>query len=305
MKCVKCRDKAVVHIRRHNAAFCSACFQEYFTNQVARAIKEDRMFSHEDRVLVAISGGKDSLALWDVLINLGYDTAGLHIHQGIFAYSAASFEKTTHFAEGRGAKLITIDLAAEGDLDIPGVASSTRRTQCSACGVIKRHYFNKVAVEGGFTILATGHNLDDEAARLLGNVLRWQSAYLAAQSPVLEATHPRLAKKVKPLYRLSEYETAAYAFLRGIDYIVEECPFSHDAIQLHYKEALNQLEHRSPGTKHSFVQGFMREGRKAFAATTSVQLKACSSCGYPTTGDVCGFCRLQREVQKAKAGARE
>jgi uncharacterized protein (TIGR00269 family) len=294
-----------VHIRRHNSAFCPVCFQEYFSNQVARTIKEDHMFTQQDRVLVGVSGGKDSLALWEVLINLGYDTAGLHIHQGIFEYSASSFEKTTRFAESRGARLITIDLAAEGDLDIPGVASSTRRTQCSACGVIKRHYFNKVAVEGGFTIMATGHNLDDEAARLLGNVLRWQSPYLAVQSPVLEATHPQLVKKVKPLYRLSEYETAAYAFLHGIDYIVEECPFSHDAIQLQYKAVLNQLEQRSPGTKHSFVTGFMREGRKAFAETTSVQLKQCASCGYPTTGDVCGFCRLQREVQKAKSGVRK
>jgi tRNA(Ile)-lysidine synthase TilS/MesJ len=127
------------------------------------------MFTRQDRILVAVSGGKDSLALWDVLIKLGYDTAGLHIHQGIFEYSASSFEKTTRFAKERDLTLITIDLAAEGDLDIPGVASSTRRTQCSACGVIKRHYFNKAAVEGGFTIMATGHNLDDEAARLLGN----------------------------------------------------------------------------------------------------------------------------------------
>ncbi|MBI3327820.1 MAG: TIGR00269 family protein [Nitrospinae bacterium] len=304
MKCVKCRDKALVHIRRHNSAFCRACFLEYFTNQVARAIKEERMFTQHDRVLVAVSGGKDSLALWDVLIDLGYETAGLHIHQGIFDYSAASFEKTTRYAEGRGVKLITVDLAAEGDIEIPSVAGSTKRTECSACGLIKRHYFNKAAVEGGFTVLATGHNLDDEAARLLGNVLRWQSAYLAVQSPVLEATHPRLAKKVKPLYRLSEYETASYAFLRGIDYIIEECPFSHDAIQLQYKAVLNQLEHRSPGTKQSFVLGFQREGRRAFAETTEVHLKECPSCGYPTTGDVCGFCRLQQEVQKVKSGAR-
>jgi uncharacterized protein (TIGR00269 family) len=294
-----------VNIRRHNAAFCRPCFSEYFTNQVARAIKEDRMFTQDDRVLVAVSGGKDSLALWDVLINLGYETAGLHIHQGIFDYSAASFEKTTRFAAARGAPLITVDLAAEGELAIPSVAGSTRRTECSACGLIKRHYFNKIAVEGGFTVTATGHNLDDEAARLLGNVLRWQTAYLAAQSPVLEATHPRLVKKVKPLYRLSEYETASYAFLRGIDYIVEECPFSHDAIQLQYKEVLNQLEHRSPGTKQSFVLGFQRQGRKAFADTTAVQLKECLSCGYPTTGDVCGFCRLQEEVRSPKSSVRK
>jgi uncharacterized protein (TIGR00269 family) len=153
--------------------------------------------------------------------------------------------------------------------------------------------------------MATGHNLDDEAARLLGNVLRWQSAYLAVQSPVLQATHPRLVKKVKPLYRLSEYETASYAFLQGIDYIVEECPFSHDAIQLQYKAVLNQLEHRSPGTKQSFVLGFLREGRQAFAESAAVHLNECLSCGYPTTGEVCGFCRLQQEVQRPKSGARK
>jgi len=305
VKCVKCRNKALVQIRRHNSAFCQPCFEEYFTNQVARAIKEEHMLTHQDRVLVAVSGGKDSLALWDVLLNLGYETAGLHIHQGIFDYSASSFEKTTRYAESRGARLITIDLGAEGDLEIPSVAGSTRRTECSACGLIKRHYFNKVALEEGFTIMATGHNLDDEAARLLGNVLRWQSAYLAVQTPVLEATHPRLVKKVKPLFRLSEYETASYAFLRGIDYIVEECPFSHDAIQLQYKEVLNRLEHRSPGTKQSFVLGFLREGRRAFAETTEVHLKECLSCGYPTTGEVCGFCRLQQEVQHARSGVRK
>jgi uncharacterized protein (TIGR00269 family) len=302
---VKCREKALVHIRRHNSAFCQSCFQEYFTNQVARAIKEEHMFTHDDRLLVAVSGGKDSLALWDVLIDLGYETTGLHIHQGIFDYSASSLEKTTRYAESRGVRLITVDLAAEGNLEIPNVAASTRRTECSACGLIKRHYFNKAAVEGGFTIMATGHNLDDEAARLLGNVLRWQSAYLAVQSPVLQATHPRLVKKVKPLYRLSEYETASYAFLRGIDYIVEECPFSHDAIQLQYKAVLNQLEHRSPGTKQSFVLGFLREGRQAFAESAAVQLNECLSCGYPTTGEVCGFCRLQQEVQRPKSGARK
>ena len=93
-------------------------------------------------------------------------------------------------------------------------------------------------------------------------------------------------------------------YQQSIEYIVEECPFSHDAIQLQYKEVLNQLEQRSPGTKHSFVLGFMREGRKAFAEATPVQLKECPSCGYPTTGEICGFCRLQQEVHRAKSGVR-
>jgi uncharacterized protein (TIGR00269 family) len=143
--------------------------------------------------------------------------------------------------------------------------------------------------------MATGHNLDDEAARLLGNVLRWQSAYLAVQSPVLEATHPRLVKKVKPLYRLSEYETAAYAFLRGIDYIVEECPMAEGNRHLAYKDALNALEQRSPGAKASFLFGFLERAHDRFAADAEeerAELTPCVVCGSPTTGEICAFCRM-------------
>src|SRR5260370_616961 len=107
---------------------------------------------------------------------------------------------------------------------VPAGAGRTPRPPCSACGTMKRHYFDAAALEGGFDVLVTGHNLDDEAARLMGNVLRWQTDHLARQRPVLPATHPKFVRKVKPLYLTSEYETAVYAFMRGIDYIVDECP---------------------------------------------------------------------------------
>ena len=116
----------------------------------------------------------------------------------------------------------------------PTSPRSRAASPCSACGTIKRHYFDAAALDGGFDVLATGHNLDDEAARLLGNVLHWQRDHLARQRPVLPPTHPKFVRKVKPLYLLSEYETAVYAFMRGIDYVVEECPNSRrrDAARL-------------------------------------------------------------------------
>src|SRR5207248_1006161 len=115
-----------------------------------------------------------------------------------------------------------------------------RRPPCSACGTMKRHSFDAAALEGGFDVLVTGHNLDDEAARLMGNVLRWQTDHLARQRPVLPATHPKFVRKVKPLYLTSEYETAVYAFMRGLDYIVDECPNAAGASQLLYKDVLNR-----------------------------------------------------------------
>ena len=87
MKCRKCGGGAVIELPRHNVAFCAPDFQEFFRKQVAEAIRKHKMFTTEEPVLVAVSGGKDSLALWDVLIETGYQTAGLYLGLGIFAYS--------------------------------------------------------------------------------------------------------------------------------------------------------------------------------------------------------------------------
>jgi uncharacterized protein (TIGR00269 family) len=308
MKCTRCRAPAEVQLRAHNAAFCRPCYLFYFRRAVERAIAGERMFEKHERLLVAVSGGKDSLALWDVLAELGYDTTGLYLGLGIGTYSEQSHEKARRFADARGLPLRVVALEEEeSGLAVPRIAQLTRRVPCSACGTMKRHYFDAVAFEGGFDILVTGHNLDDEAARLLGNVLRWQKDHLARQRPVLPPTHPRFVRKVKPLYLTSEYETAVYAFMRGIDYIVEECPNAAGATQLVYKEALNRLEAASPGTKLAFVKEFLRTGQPAFAEVERQEPNACVRCGMPAYGDACAFCRLVREVEaksaRASAGA--
>jgi len=296
MKCKRCQGKAEIHIRQHNAAFCRGCFIFFLQRQVQRAIEKQRMFARDEEVLVAVSGGKDSLALWDILGELGFHTTGMHLALGIGAYSQASTEKTEAFARARGLRLITVRLEEEG-VAIPAVVASTHRPACAACGIIKRHYFDRLAFEHGFPVVATGHNLDDEAARLLGNVLHWQMHHLAKQHPVMESTHERLVRKVKPLFRISEYETAAYAFFRGIDYIVEECPNSVGATQLVYKDALNRLETVMSGTKLAFVQEFLRTGRVAFAGHSDGAPETCARCGAPAFGSLCAFCGLVQEVE--------
>jgi len=307
VKCVRCRARAEVQLRAHNAAYCRPCFLFVFRRQVERAIDSERMFTQGERLLVAVSGGKDSLALWDVLADLGYDTTGLYVGLGIGVYSDVSHAKVVAFAERRGLPVRVVTLEDEGGgLAVPTVAGLTRRVPCSACGTMKRHWFDTAAVEGGFDVLVTGHNLDDEAARLLGNVLRWQSDHLARQRPVLPATHPRFVRKVKPLFLTSEYETAVYAFMCGIDYIVEECPNAAGATQLLYKDLLNRLEAASPGSKLAFVKEFQRTGQPAFAAAPRESPNDCERCGMPAYGTLCAYCRLVEEVGRkaaARAGA--
>lgn len=247
-----------------------------------------------ERVLVAVSGGKDSLALWDMLVDLGYDVDGLYLGLGIGDYSGESGTLTRAFAHQRGLTLREIDLPADVGFDIPTGAKAARRVPCSACGLSKRHLFNSAAVDGGYDVVATGHNLDDEAAVLFGNVLRWATDYLGRQLPVLPAADG-FVRKVKPLIRLGERETAAWCVLRGIDYIVEECPMAAGNKHLGYKEALNAIEEQSPGTKNAFYFGFLSRASHLFTPEAQDErddLRPCATCGSPTTGDVCAFCKL-------------
>jgi uncharacterized protein (TIGR00269 family) len=298
VKCRKCGGTASLELRRHNAAFCSPHFIEFFRKQVAEAVHRHHMFTTDETIMVAVSGGKDSLALWDVLIEDGYRTAGLYLDLGIFDYSKESRAKCEAFAEARGLTLHVERVAEAVGAPIPVVQQATRRPTCSACGLSKRYLMNRAALEHGYPVVATGHNLDDEAATLFGSVMHWQTDALPRQSPALASTHPKLVRRVKPLYRLSELETAAYAFLRGIDYIVEECPFAKGATSIAHKQVLDRLEEASPGSKHNFLFGFLDRARPAFERVENVELHECTSCGQVTTGVVCAFCKLADLVKR-------
>lgn len=301
MKCRKCGRKAVFNMRRHRLALCAEHYLEWFPTQVERTIHKHKMFTQDDKVLVAVSGGKDSLALWDILLNLGYHAEGLYIDLGIdggFGYSDRSLEKIEAFiATQPGAVLHTVDILESYGESLPQVAARKQRGRgkpCAVCGLIKRYVMNRVASEGNLNVLATGHNLDDEVAVLFGNTLHWQVGYLARQAPVLEE-RGGLARKVKPLCRVYEREVAAYAIVKGIDYIYDECPYAVGSTTNRYKELLNQLEFDSPGTKLQFYITFLKAKEQGLfqQAVEQVELHPCENCGQPTTAPgLCTFCRL-------------
>ncbi len=299
MKCRVCREPAIIDIRRNNANFCTPHFLKYCQDQVAKSIKEFAMAEPGERLLVAVSGGKDSLAVWDLLVEMGYDCDGLYIGLGIGEYSDVSGRYVRDFAARRDLHLIEIDLRDVYDYDIPTAAAVTRRVPCSACGLSKRHLFDTAAIDGGYDAVVTGHNLDDEAAVLYGNVMRWQTAYLARQRPTLPAGNG-FPRKIKPLVRLGEREMAAYCVLRGIDYQVEECPMALGNKHLQYKEILNATEVASPGSKHAFYFQFLRNAVDRFDDDPDdATLGTCQRCGSPASSDICSFCRLVERTNGA------
>jgi tRNA-5-methyluridine54 2-sulfurtransferase len=290
-------------MRQHKLALCKEHFLNWILEQTQRFIEKYQMFSPQEKLLVAVSGGKDSLSLWDILWRLGYQADGLYIGLGIdegVRYSEESHRLTVEFAAERNLKLHVVDIQSEYGQPIPVIAQNTTRGKgkpCSVCGLSKRHVMNRIAREGGYDVLVTGHNLDDEAAVLFANTMNWIPGYLVRQSPVLEANRPGLVRKVKPLCRIYEREMAAYALLRGIEYIYDECPFATGSKQIYYKEVLNKLEADRPGAKLSFYLSYLQakdNGLFAPQADRGVELlHSCPSCGQPTSAPgECAFCRM-------------
>lgn len=301
-------------MRQHKLALCSEHFQEWFLVQTQRVIEKFDMFTPKERILVAVSGGKDSLALWDVLTRLDYQADGLYIDLGINgnqAYSSQSKMRAEDFAQKNHLHLTVASVEELGGASLPEAASLSnrgRKKPCSLCGLTKRHIMNRIGRDHGYDILATGHNLDDEAAVLFGNALQWQVGFLSRQWPVLEDNPAGFIRRAKPFCRFYERECAAYAFLRGIEYIVDECPFSIGAKSIYYKEILNQMETEHPGLKQQFYLSFLREKRGGFLSedlkNESTILHPCPICGQPTSAThACAFCHTWESIRQRKSAA--
>ena len=302
MKCRKCTNRAVINMRQHKLALCKDHFIEWVGAQTDRFIQKYRMFGRTEKVLLAVSGGKDSLSLWDVLWKLGYQVDGIYIQLGIDDndYSITSGELSRQFAAERGLILHSVNIKKQYGENIPEIAKRTKRgsgRHCAVCGLVKRHEMNRIALEGGYSALLTGHNLDDEVATLFGNSLKWSMNLLYRQAPVLPAENG-FVKKAKPFCRILERESAAYAILRGIDYIYEECPYAVGSKSISYKEAMNKLEEISPGTKQQYYIRFLEAKENGAFPPSAMEEKPayenqCRRCGQPTTiTGLCSFCRL-------------
>ncbi|MBN1535634.1 MAG: adenine nucleotide alpha hydrolase family protein [Anaerolineales bacterium] len=312
-RCRKCGAPPVINMPQHRLALCAEHFPQWIVEQTERFIRKYHMFTHEDRLLAAVSGGKDSLSLWDILWQLGYTVDGLYISLGIddgTGYSAESQAKADQFAAQRNLKLIVVDVPALYGESIPQMTQRSQRSKgkpCSVCGLVKRRIMDQIARDNGYDVLVTGHNLDDEAATLLANTLIWDADRILRQQPVLEAHHPALRRKAKPLFRFYEREMAAYALLRKIDYIYDECPYAEGTRSIFFKQLLNRLETVQPGAKLKFYLSFLQARESGLFNITAEgitdenmsigaggkPLYTCPSCGQPTiVPGLCAFCRL-------------
>ena len=332
MKCRVCGKPANISLSAYHTALCADDFTAFIEKRVLATINKYSLLNDGDTPVVAVSGGKDSLALWHVMNKLGFPADGIYVDLGIENYSDRSLLKIKKMADMLKRKVFIFHFRNMFGKGIEELAKTLRRVPCSACGMVKRYVMNKVCMDQGYSVLMTGHNLDDEASALLGNVLYWKDEYLWKKDVLLEGREGHLSRKAKPLFLCSEREMAAYAIINGIDYIYEECPFSIGAKSLLYKSILNKLEELSPATKIGFIKGYLRMTKKIKAIDRSMTNRQssisdevekndaadtqlfpesqtpedtefydekkdrrythCAVCGYPAFGEKCSMCRI-------------
>lgn len=292
MKCKICGENAVIRLRAYNSALCAKDFISFLENRVLKTINKYRLIDDEDKLLVAVSGGKDSLSLWYILNRLGFNADGMYIDLGIEGYSDLSLKKVKKMSDMLRRPVFIFNLKETLGKGIDVISKKIKRTPCSACGMIKRYIMNRACLEKGYNVIVTGHNLDDEASALMGNILYWKEEYLLKKGISLKEEEGHLSRKIKPLFLCSEREMAAYAVLCGIDYIYDECPYSVGAKSLLYKEILNRLEDVSPGTKLQFLKGYLKFFKDTKTEKKDRDMKYCVNCSYPTASDKCNFCRI-------------
>lgn len=296
MKCRTCKKNAVVGLKSHNTAFCEECYFKFFRRQIEKGIQSRKLLKKDDKILIAVSGGKDSLVLAYELLELGYNISALFLDLAIPVASESSRQHVQNFCDKYHIPLYIKDIKKEG-FEIPKISKLLKRPVCSLCGKIKRYYFNRTTLEKGFDVLATGHNLDDEIGRLLSNVLRWDTEHLATQGPALPSM-PGFCRKVKPLWRLTEFEIANYAFLRKIEPAWEPCPYSSGASFPVLKDIFHQLELKMPGRKLDFYQGFLEKGKKFFPSLQT-EYTICDNCGGVSNfNNLCAICSLKENIKK-------
>lgn len=200
MKCKFCERPAFIKLHYPKMYLCEEHFTEYFERKVKRTIERYKMLKPDEKVLVVVSGGKDSAVTAHVLKKLGYNIECLHINLGIGEYSEKGERYAREQCEKIGAPLHIVRLKELLGYGIGEVR--TRRPTCSYCGLTKRYIFNKFAYDNGFDAVATGHNLDDEASFIFNNIMNWNTQYLAKQGPVTPSQfNGKLVKKVKPSTR--------------------------------------------------------------------------------------------------------
>ena len=318
-KCKFCSQQAVILVPFSKMPLCKTHFINYIHDRVKRTIQQYKLITTDDKILVALSGGKDSQTLLTILHEIYKNKIpieALYINVGITPknYSSDSYRVAQDLCDKLGIPLNKIEISKELKFDIDTIhklgilqgSGKNRkkggrfRGECSYCGLFKRYFINKFAVLNGFTKVATGHNLTDEATQLMGNFFNVDMELMSRAGPTTITNVEGLITRVKPLYFIYEQEIVMYAYYAKIPHLSTQCEYATDSPSIKIKQSLLKIEEFRRGTMFYMVKKFQEKLKLILFETIPEEKKVekrCTECGMGTYMEICAFCRTKKRLQ--------
>ena len=269
-----------------------------------RTIRDHSLLDKGDHVVVAISGGKDSLSVLYVLNKIAerkrdMKLTALLIDEGIKGYRNSSIKDAKNFCKEYKIKLHIASYKDNLDKTLDELKKQFPETiACSMCGVFRRYLLNKKSRELKADKLATGHNLDDEAQSIIMNQLRHNISLSARLGPTTGVRKdPKFIPRIKPFYFLTEKEVATYAFLKNFISEFNECTYCAESHRFEIRDMLNNLEAKHPGSKHSIVASFMEMLPLLKERFKNQEIGSCKICKEPASSKICNACTLTQKIK--------
>jgi len=290
MKCSKCSSKAVF------PGYCKEHYIEYFENKVKDTIEKYDLISKEDKCVIAVSGGKDSIAVMYLVNKFFGNVSALSIDEGIADYRASTLVDLKKFCTEHNIPLVIKSFKKEFGMHLDEMVKKTSFKPCHVCGVLRRYLLNKHSKD--FDKIITGHNLDDESQAILVNLFRGNPELMARLGPSTGLRKMKqFTQRVKPLYFLTEKEVMAYVILMGWQVGFTECNYSGISYRSSVRDLLNEYEMNHVGTKANVVDHFISmlpSLKTKFASNGEPSL---CKCGEPAKSEMCKTCELLLQIK--------
>ncbi len=261
--------------------------------KVIDTIKNYRLFTKPQRILVAASGGKDSTVLLYILKKYHYNFEAVYVDAGIESFTDKTKQNLTKFCNQHSIKLNIITFKQELNVTLPEILSKLKKYHsCTICGVLRRYLINKYARRHKFKAVATGHNLDDEAQATLMNIFRDDYERFLRQGPVSGIVKSKeFIPRVKPLYFVKEKDILKYAVHMKFPIHYERCPYSYGVYRDSVKRFLRSYENQA--------ENIVAFTLKHLPKKEHTKIRTCKICGEPSNTDICKTCQILQEVKNA------
>ncbi len=293
MQCIKCSEQAVFVRKYSGEHLCSSCFSNSILRKTAKTISKYNMIKNNDLVSVAVSGGKDSLVLLEILNQMAkthnFKIQVVTIDEGIPNYRDEALEIVKNFCDRIDVKYHIFSYKNLFELtldDALQLRENEKTTSCSICGTLRRRAIDIASKEIGASVIATAHNLDDSLQTFLINMFSGDTNKIGWMDP---DTSSNSLRRIKPFSEIYESEIVFYAFTNKIPFQSEPCPHMNEGIRTEIREFLNSLENRHSGIKNNFSQSIIKISQILKNSNSKYKL-SCLKCGNHCTGTICSVC---------------